>query len=597
MSRRIIKEKLPELAAVLLIISACAKVSSPSGGPRDREPPVILKSEPLPGTRNFRGKEIVVTFNEYVVLDKINEKFMISPPVKASPRIFIRGKSLHVQFQDELKDSTTYTLYFQDAIRDLNEGNPIDNYQHVFSTGSVIDSLSATGNVYDAFNLEVPENTMVLMYKSLADSSVKKQLPDYITRVEKNGEFRIDNMSGGLYRLYALKDADNSKNFNLPGEAFAFAGEPVLISPDKNYIPGGKDSVNVRSEEQAKTEKPPVEGEFSLFLFEPEKKQRYLSSSGRKMPYQFMYTLSLPPDSMRFDLLIPDAPPGSYYIEKNVAKDTITVWLTDSALYSKPQIETIVTFPFTDTLGTDTCKTDTVMMRYLTPRAPRVKVRRTPYKFSAGITGGSYAPVSRILFRSETPFRQPDTSRIFLYEILKEDRKRMNYTIYRDTANSCICVMNTDLQQGSSYLFIADSAAFGNIYGENNDSTAIRFNVRLPDSYGTLTVTTENYEGKVIIQLLGSDEKLVRETVMKEPGTVEFPFLEKGLYRLKVIYDLNGDGKWTTGDFSSGRQPEPVSYYPSELDVKANWEINQKWDIGKMHYKEHKLRRTQKSSR
>lgn len=598
MSRRFIRETIPELAvSVLLIISGCAKVSSPSGGPRDREPPVILKSEPLPGTKNYRGKEIVVTFNEYIILDKINEKFMVSPPVKTKPRIFIRGKSLHVQFLDELKDSTTYTLYFQDAIRDLNEGNPIDNYQHVFSTGPVIDSLSVTGNVYSAFNLEVPENVLVLLYKSLADSSVRKQLPDYITRVEKNGQFRIDNVSGGKYRLYALKDADNSKNYNLPNEEFAFLNEPVLINPDKNYMPVSKDSVKVKSAEQIKTEKPPVEGEFRLLLFESEKKQRYLTSSGRKMPYQFVYTLSLPPDSMVFELQIQDAPSDSYFVEKNAARDTITVWLTDSTLYSKPQIETIVTFPFTDTLGIDTYKTDTIIMRYLAPRAPRVKARRNPYRFSTGITSGSYAPVNYIYFKSETPFRQPDTSRIFLFEMLKDDKVRMPYNIYRDTSNSCLCVMTADLQQGKSYLFIADSAAFGNIYGENNDSTAIRFNVRLPDSYGKLTVTTENYEGSVIVQLLGSDEKLVREVRMNKPGSIEFPFLEKGLYRLKVIYDLNGDGEWTTGDFFTGRQPEPVSYYPSELDVKVNWEINQTWDIGRMNYKEHKLRRAQKTSR
>lgn len=598
MSRRIIRETIPELAvAVLLIISGCAKVSSPSGGPRDREPPVILKSEPLPGTKNFRGKEIVVTFNEFIILDKINEKFMVSPPVKTKPRIFIRGKSLHVQFQDELKDSTTYTLYFQDAIRDLNEGNPINNYQHVFSTGPVIDSLSVTGNVYNAFNLEVPEDVLVLLYKSLADSSARKQIPDYITRAEKNGQFRIDNVSGGKYRLYALKDADNSKNFNLPNEAFAFLNEPVLITPEKNYLPIRKDSVEVKTAEQIKTEKPPVEGEFRLFLFEPEKKQRYLTSSGRKMPYQLVYTLSLPPDSMMFRLIIPDAPSGSYFIEKNVTNDTIKVWLTDSTLYSKPQIETIVTFPYTDTLGVDTYKTDTIMMRYLAPRAARVKVKRNPYRFTTGITGGSYAPVNRIFFKSETPFRQPDTSRILLYEILKEEKSRIPYNIYRDTSNSCLCVMTADLQQGKSYLFIADSAAFGNIYGENNDSTAIRFNVRLPDSYGKLTVTTENYEGNVIIQLLGSDEKTIREVRMAEPGSIGFPFLEKGLYRLKVIYDLSGDGKWTTGDFSTGRQPEPVSYYPAELDVKVNWEINQTWDIGKMNYKEYKLRKAQKPSR
>ena len=144
---------------LIILISACAKISSPSGGPRDRLPPVVVKSIPVNGAKNFKGKSIAITFDEYVVLDNINEKFMVSPPMKKKPRVFIKGKSVNVEFDEKLKDSTTYTFYFQDAIRDLNEGNILENYQFVFSTGPVIDSLSVTGNVYNAFNLEVPEKT------------------------------------------------------------------------------------------------------------------------------------------------------------------------------------------------------------------------------------------------------------------------------------------------------------------------------------------------------------------------------------------------------------------------------------------------------
>ena len=136
-------------------------------------------------------------FDEYVVLDNINEKFMVSPPMKKKPRVFIKGKSVNVEFDEKLKDSTTYTFYFQDAIKDLNEGNILQNYQFVFSTGPVIDSLSVTGNVYNAFNLEVPEKTQVLMYRELADSAVVKHLPDYISRVDQTGYFRIDNVRAG----------------------------------------------------------------------------------------------------------------------------------------------------------------------------------------------------------------------------------------------------------------------------------------------------------------------------------------------------------------------------------------------------------------
>ena len=279
--------------SILYLIGACAKISAPSGGPRDRTPPVVVKSIPENGAKNFRGKRFAITFDEYVALDNINEKFMVSPPMKKKPRVFIKGKSVIVEFEEDLKDSTTYTFYFQDAIKDLNEGNILDNYQFVFSTGPVIDSLSVTGNVYNAFNLEVPEKTLVLMYRELADSAVVKHLPDYISRVDQKGYFRIDNVRPGIYRLYALKDDDNSKNYNLPEEEFAFMDSPIEITPEKNFIPVVKDTV--REENEAVKIKDTYrqrrihklqdtivpKGEYPLMLFAARKKTIILTSSGR----------------------------------------------------------------------------------------------------------------------------------------------------------------------------------------------------------------------------------------------------------------------------------------------------------------------------
>ena len=225
MKRRTV-ERLSVMSTLFVLIGACAKISNPSGGPRDRTPPVVLETVPEYGAKNFRGKSIYITFDEYVSLDNINEKFMVSPPMKKKPRVFVRGKNVIAEFEEDLRDSTTYTFYFQDAIRDLNEGNIIDDYQFVLSTGSVIDSLSVTGNVYNAFDLETPEKTMVLLYRELADSFVVKHLPDYISRVDQKGYFRINNVKSGIYRLYALTDADNSKNYNFPEEEFAFMNSP-----------------------------------------------------------------------------------------------------------------------------------------------------------------------------------------------------------------------------------------------------------------------------------------------------------------------------------------------------------------------------------
>ena len=604
-----------QLAALFILISSCAKISAPTGGPKDRLPPVVLKSIPQNGARNFSGKKLSITFNEYVVLDNINEKFMVSPPMKKKPKVYVKGKSVNVEFDEKLKDSTTYTFYFLDAIKDLNEGNILENYRFVISTGSVIDSLSVTGNAYNSLNLEVPEKSQVLLYRELADSAVVKHLPDYMSRIDQTGYFRIDNVREGNYRLYALKDLDYSKNYNSTAEEFAFMRSPVTISKEKNFIPVVKDTSTVKKgvikvpgpgTSKGKTKVPESEtakgvtkvpepvalkGEFQLILFTATKKIHYLTSSKRTYKYQLMYTLSLPPDSMKFSFSIPGAGRDSYLLERNRTKDTLKVWLTDSTLFSQPQITTIVKFPFTDSLGIVGYKQDSIIMRFTTPPLRRgVKVKKPAFAVESNIKTGFLKPGQSIVFKSQTPFRQPDTSRIRLYETSDLNKKIIPYSLIKDSTNFCRYFLHSTLLPGKKYLFVAGAASFANVFNEYSDSSVIKFIVKDPDSYSKLTLNISNYEGDRIIQLLNNSEKLVMEEYMKKDGKVVFPLLESGLYRIRVIYDLNGDGRWTTGDFTTGRQPEPVSYYPDEIEMKPDRYIEQDWDIGVKNIKDQKLR-------
>lgn len=590
MKRRISGFVLPVFFACV-VVASCAKPSSPTGGPKDKEAPVIIKSEPANGQTNFRGKKIIITFNEYIQLDKIAEKFMVSPPMKKRPEISIKGKSLVIEYDEVLRDSTTYTFYFQDAIRDLNESNPIDNYQFVFSTGDVVDSLSVTGNVLSAFSLDPPENTLVLLYSNLADSAVSKTLPDYITRVTKTGYFRIDNVREGTYRLYALKDNDNSKNFNLPDEDFAYLDTLVKVTSD-NYIKPMPDTSGMKMSLKKEADTIVRQGDYRLFLFRHEKTLRYLTGSSRPMKYKLQYTLSLPPDSAGFSFSIPEAEPGSYFTERNISGDTIVVWLTDSSLYSKSQITTIAGYPFTDSTGRNIIRNDTIIMRFVTPRPARGKIRPAPLKVSSSLASGALKPRQRIEFKSPAPFREPDTSRIRLFEVNEKDKTRIPvpYKIKRDSINSCRLFLDSRIVQKKNYLFIADSAAFGNIYGEAADSAGIRFIVRNEDTFNKLKLNINNFEGSRIIQLLNSQDKILREVLMDKDGVTEFDLLDKGRYRLRVIYDLNGDGKWTTGDFMKKRQPEPVSFYPREIDLGENFWADNTWDIKEQNTK--KLKNT-----
>ncbi|HOU02362.1 MAG: hypothetical protein GT600_03250 [Bacteroidales bacterium] len=572
----------------LILISACAKISSPTGGPKDTRPPVVVKSEPVSGTRNYNGKKFVVTFDEFVELREINEKFMVSPPMQKKPEISIKGKSLVVKFDDDLRDSTTYTFYFQDAIRDLNEGNPIDNYSFVFSTGPVIDSLSVTGNVLKANDLNPPENTLVLLYSDLSDSAFIKKIPDYISKADKNGYFRIDNIKEGTYRLYALIDADNNKNFNLPDEELAFLDSLVIINPQKNYFPSEKDSLAFKSVKALSSDTVFLKGEYKLILFKPSAKKYYLTSSSRPQAYKLNFTLSLPPDTMDFSWSLPGLDKSLYLVERSRDKDTLIIWLRDSALYSQPVINSFIRYPFTDSTGKIIQKEDSSRLRFLSPRVSRATRKPEPYRVVSSVTSGKLTPGQRIAFVSQTPFRLPDTSKIRLYRLIEKEREKTPYSLTPDSESSCRMFLTAGFLQGANYLLINDSGSFGDIYGAKTDSTGIKFVIRENSTFGKLIVNIKNYQGKRIIQLLTSDEKLVREIKMDQDGKAEFPYLEKGMYRLKIIYDLNGDGKWTTGDFISGRQPEPVSFMPMEIEIKENWENELYWDVSEMHVKKFK---------
>ncbi len=572
--------------AILIILAAsCAKMSSPAGGPRDKQPPVIVKCEPQNGQTNFRGNKITITFDEFVTLDKINEKFMVSPPLSKRPVISRKGKSVVIEYDEDLRDSTTYTFYFQDAIRDLNESNPIDNYQFVISTGPVVDSLSVTGNVMSAFSLDPPENTLVLLYRDHSDSAFIKSLPDYITKVRATGYFRIDNVKEGKYRIFALKDADNSKNFNLIDEEIAFRDSLIEVTAEKNFIPVVPDTIIRKTPSKIIADTVVLKGEYPLILFKPAKKARYLTSSDRKPQYKLVYTLSLPPDTFKVDFSIPGAAKDSYFVETTPEKDTLTVWITDSLLYSQTDLKSLISYPYTDSTGNIVTRHDTVVQRFVIPRTGRSLPKPTPLRVNNSFGGGPLKPGQDIVFSSQTPLMDPDTSLIRLYEVNEKTRIPVPYSFERDSTRSTRLFLKAGLRQKKEYVFISDSASFRNYYGEVSDSTGARITVRTDDTFSKLKIILENFEGNNIIQLLTDQEKVIRETKATREGIAEFNLLDKGKYRLRVIYDLNGDGKWTTGDFTTKGQPEPVSFYPGELNIPEFFWLDQNWNIQEKNFK------------
>lgn len=572
--------------AVIMLTGRCAKQVSPTGGPKDTEPPKIVKSLPPAGTTGFYGKSIVVTFDEYIAFDKLNEKFMVSPPMELKPKIYLRGKNLNIEFQEKLKDSTTYTLYFQDAIKDLNEGNPFNNFEYVLSTGKVIDSLSVTGNVLLADNLEPDKNILILLHRRLDDSIPRKTLPDYITMADVNGGFRINNIREGNYKIYALRDNNNNKKYDLSDEEFAFSDSIININPQRNYLPERKDTTSVKLKEKEPARPPLIAGQHKLFLFTAPKTAYYLPTTpSRKSQYQLTFILSLPPDTLDFEVEFPEVFRKDYYTEKSYRGDTINIWLLDSAVFNRQEIRSIVKYPFTDSTGKVVYKKDTIPLRYMTARVPKFKTAKTPFRYGLNIKGNSISPGQQLVFTSLTPFRRPDTTKIRFYEVDPKGKKALQWSLLKDSMSAKQYFFSTKTKEGGNYNLVTLPGAFGNIYGENSDSSSIKFSVRETNSFGHLELDIQNGEGDLIIQLLDNNEAVVAERKLMNSGKVDFPLLEKGFYKARVIYDLNGDGRWTTGNYDKKLQPEPVSYYPDELEVKIDWIITQPWDVSKKNFK------------
>ena len=236
------------MAVVALLFTACAKMGNPDGGWFDETPPRILGSTPADKATGVKGKKIAIFFDEYIKLDNPSEKVVVSPPQFEQPEITGQGRSVKVELQDSLKQNTTYTIDFSDAISDNNEGNPLGNYTFTYSTGDHIDTLEVSGCVIDASNHEPIKGILVGLYDDTADSAFCKKPMVRVSRTDGNGRFVIKGIAEGNYRVYALQDVDGNYMFSQKSEMLAFNHDIITPTskPDIRQDTIWADSIHIR---------------------------------------------------------------------------------------------------------------------------------------------------------------------------------------------------------------------------------------------------------------------------------------------------------------------------------------------------------------
>ena len=575
----------------LLIIGSCANQGIPEGGPKDETPPVVVESEPPNYSTNFDAEKIVVTFDEFVVLKGVNQKLIISPPLPEKPEIRLKGKELHIELNNELADSTTYSLNFGDAIVDNNEGNIMQNFRFVFSTGPVLDSLGMSGSINNSFNKQAESEVLIMAYSNLHDTVPQTILPEYVTRSLPDGSFSLQNMRPATYKLFALRDANSNYLFDLPNEAIAYLDTFVtpfsIVEEHTDTIALdtlGNDSVIYSLKGMN------YPNDLQMWLFEEKFNKQYLKSSDRKNKAMIKMAFNQAvEDPISIDFLEPDT--IKYLEEYHENHDSLFLWLTDSNEYNKDTLRLQIAYIKKDSMDIDYLHRDTLKLGFKQKKKKEEKPKKRKkddekdinaipsLNFTTVPKKGSFIEKGKQLeFTFSEPVLGWDTSMIRLF--VKEDTLQVpvGYDIEKNDEGLRSYTILADWQPDNKYTFVADSTAFMSIWGHTNDSVGMPYKTRPLEEYGNMVLNLNNFEGLGILQLMNDKEEVLDTRFIESSAQIPFNHLLPGAYKMKIIYDENTNGEWDTGNYEKKIQPEKVNYFSGEIKVRANWDMELDWD-------------------
>ena len=594
----------------LLCVSCANRGTGPQGGPRDTIPPMVVKESPMNGSLNFDAKRIEIHFDEYIQLDNVQKNVLISPPQQTPPEVKAIGKNVSVVFNEPLQDSTTYTIGFGAAICDYNEKTPLHDYVYSFSTGDVIDSLSVSGRVYDAANLDPISDVLVGIHSNHADSALGTIPFTRIARANEEGYFTIHNMRSGIYRLYALNDISRDYLYQ-PGEALAFADSLVRPYTELREVsdtiwrdtlgidPATKDTLFTRQIDSV------VIAEHIFYLpdtlvlwyFTENKQRHYFKGVYREEQHAFTLIFSAPQDSLptirvlrpsEVDSLANDSSWVDWMdyalLQSNATYDTMTYWLTDSLAIKQDSIYMEMRYMISDSVYNLIPQTDTVLAVYRRPRMSEkawenVQRQKRERKLEMKSNASSKFEIYDTLhIQSPFPLDSLKTELLHLVHV-EEDTivTPIPFVIHaRDSLKQRIQLV-ANLEPAESYMLTIDSAALYDIYGKCNDSTNYKLKLKSLDEYSSLRVKMTHFDTRARMQLLNDKDQVLRELPAVEEGA-HFDYLTPTTYYLRLYIDWNNDGEWTTGDWLQKRQPEPIYYFPSRLKLRANWDFEENFN-------------------
>jgi len=563
-----------------ILISACATVVRPTGGPKDITPPVVLSSNPKDGSKNMHKSEIVIKFDEYVILKQLSKQMVVSPQMPEKPIVSISGKKLTIKLPDSLRENTTYTIFFGDAVVNFKENLPVHNFSYVFSTGNIVDSLELQGVAVNSFDHSTLEDLFVMLYKSSDDSVIYKNTPYYLTKAESNGNFYLNNLAPGKYQVYALKDNNRNYIYDQITEEVAFYDS--LVVP---YHPSEYNNID----STIKLKNTDIPAPINLFTFTEEPKETKFITKKIYPPNKVLFTFNRAVEDFRIEAL--DFTPKSdwhfdvYGLNKDsitcyllgINKDTIKIALFDgNTALDTLELVLIKKKRKNNSRGTGLFgrkskkeKQDTIIKKVI----PKIS-----YTHNAS---GSFPFFSDIELKFRVPISAYDFSKIELYK--KRDTLWVPIKVkafLSDTISKQRVKLKAVFEERKSYKLLIRDSCFFDLYNATNDTLKTLFTTTEIREYGSLMVNIKyKDEHPLIVQLLNSKDVIIREDIIYSNKLITYPYLADGKYKIKGIIDRNLNGKWDSGDLIKKIQPEQILYINNIIDIRANWDNEQLWEI------------------
>ena len=521
------------LFLLVLILVSCAKRGSITGGLKDTIAPVLKMSFPKNFSTNFKGNEIRLTFDEYIKLKDLRKQLIISPPMKNEPLILPTNvsKYLTVKINDTLQPNTTYSFNFGQSIEDNNEGNPYSQFKYIFSTGAYIDSLTLGGTLKDAYNKEVESFVSVMLYDvndTFKDSVVYNENPRYITNTLDSAKtFKLENLKAGKYLLVAMKDYNSNAKFNPEKDKIGFRKQFITIPNDTTY-------------------------EVKLFKeVRPFKTFKPIQASGNRLflPYEGKA------DKAKITLkngteILPSM------ITKFPKKDSLQIWF-------KP-------------LKVDSLQLAVAKDKYKGDFTFKIKtLKKDSLKISA-VQNSILNFRERFTIETATPLTRFDNSKIKLFN---KDSVAVDFKTEYDDFNQQLS-FDFKKEPSEKYTFSIMPGALTDYLERSNDSLIYKLGTKELADYGNLTVSLQNIKRFPVIVELTNEKGDILATEYSESNTkVEFNLVEPSLFTLRLIYDDNKNKEWDSGSYIEKRQAEEVVYFSKPIDVRANWDVEQVFDV------------------